>query len=68
MGSQMFWGGKKTPQRLTGPRSHMRAGALHIAKNQKGLRAPGLGGVLGSEEGDDRGPDVRREPSQSLRF
>jgi hypothetical protein len=68
MGSQMIWGGNSKPQRLTSPRSQSRAGALYIRKNQKGLRAPGFGPVLGFEEGDDRGPDVRREPSQSLRF
>ena len=43
-------------------------GASYIRKNQKGLRAPGFGPVLGFEEGDERGPFVGREPSQSLRF
>jgi hypothetical protein len=64
----MIWGGKSKPQRLTSPRSHVRAGPLYMTKKQKGCEHPGFGPVLGFEEGDERGPFFGSEPSQSLGF
>jgi len=56
------------PEELTRTCSETRAAPRSIRRNGTGFRSQEMARLLGSEEGDERGPSAGPQPSQSLGF